>query len=677
MIAEVQQLLQWLAMHPHWAYATVAAVAFLESLAFVGLLFPGALLMFGAGALVAGGTIDFWPTFGIAVVGAVLGDGVSYEWGRRCGSRIHQLWPFRRYPRLLVQGEQFVRRHGGKSIAMGRFVGAIRPVVPAVAGMLNMPRGRFYLTNVISATAWAPAYLLPGIAFGMALSLAGEVAARLAVLLCVVLAVMWALLWALRFAYRHVVANAARWTDVLTTWAQRRHGIIRIIADLIDPDRRPHWALVGWLTILLGGTWLFLGVLEDVLTRGQLVFAGQSVYGFLQHLRTAPGDRVMIAVTELGDAAVIFPLVIAAAGWFLLKCRWRDLLYWLAAVGGGTLIVAVLKRSLQVPRPIDVYSGVSAYSFPSGHATMSAIVFGYLVAFIAPSLTARMRMVAYGVAALLVTAIAFSRLYLGAHWLADVAAGVGVGTSWVALLTVARRRRTHDAIAVSSFAVLTTFVFLLAAITHGHARFSVDLERYAVRYPTRSVSRQDWFAGAWRDMPAYRVDIEGENEQPMNVQFAGRIEALKRDLVARNWSKAPQTSLRGLLECIAPSPAIDELPVLPKLHSGHFDVLRLVHTTGEPKVPETDQLVLRLWPTEVRLQPGNVPLWIGYVGRQRVRRFPLLSYPHSADVHEEDFNALLASLPAKMARKEVERNQAGVAQGIRYDSTVLLIETRL
>mgnify|MGYP003595525352 CR=1 FL=1 len=153
MTAGIQQLFHWLAMHPHWTYAAVALVAFLESLAFVGLFFPGALMMFGAGALMANGTIAFWPTFIVAVLGAMLGDSLSYEWGKHFGQRVQRTWHFRRHPRFLEHGEDFVRRHGGKSILMGRFIGALRPVVPAVAGVLRMPRRRFYLTNALSALA--------------------------------------------------------------------------------------------------------------------------------------------------------------------------------------------------------------------------------------------------------------------------------------------------------------------------------------------------------------------------------------------------------------------------------------------------------------------------------------------------------------------------------------------
>ena len=70
----METLLDWIAGHPHWAGAAVFLVAFSESLAIVGLVMPGAFLMFGIGALVALGHLEFLPTMAWAVAGAILGE---------------------------------------------------------------------------------------------------------------------------------------------------------------------------------------------------------------------------------------------------------------------------------------------------------------------------------------------------------------------------------------------------------------------------------------------------------------------------------------------------------------------------------------------------------------------------------------------------------------------------
>ena len=67
----LHQLLEWVSLHPLWAGFIVFLVAMGESLAIVGLLVPGVILMFGFGALISTGAMDFWPTFAWAAAGAV------------------------------------------------------------------------------------------------------------------------------------------------------------------------------------------------------------------------------------------------------------------------------------------------------------------------------------------------------------------------------------------------------------------------------------------------------------------------------------------------------------------------------------------------------------------------------------------------------------------------------
>jgi len=78
MIDHIHQLITWVIANPHWAGLAVFVVACAESLAVVGLVVPGATVMFTAGALIAAGAVDFWTTLVLAVMGAVLGDGLSY-----------------------------------------------------------------------------------------------------------------------------------------------------------------------------------------------------------------------------------------------------------------------------------------------------------------------------------------------------------------------------------------------------------------------------------------------------------------------------------------------------------------------------------------------------------------------------------------------------------------------
>src|SRR5690348_9690727 len=163
-----QPLLDAIRAHSDWAAAVMFVTAFGESFAFVSLAFPGTTVLIAAGTLMSSGTLPYGSVLVGAVLGAVLGDSVSYWIGRRFGSGIARLWPFSRNPELLPRGIGFFERHGGKSVFIGRFFGPIRAVIPLAAGIMKMPRGRFWFANLTSALVWAPMLLFVGDAVGEA-----------------------------------------------------------------------------------------------------------------------------------------------------------------------------------------------------------------------------------------------------------------------------------------------------------------------------------------------------------------------------------------------------------------------------------------------------------------------------------------------------------------------------
>src|SRR5258707_4088434 len=157
-----QPLLDVIRVHSDWAGVVMFVTAFAESFAFLSLLFPGTTVLIAAGTLLSAGTLPYASILIGAILGAVLGDSVSYWLGRSFGGGIARVWPFTRHPDLLSRGILFFERHGGKSVFIGRFFGPIRAVIPLAAGIMLMPRGRFWVANVTSALVWAPMLLLVG-----------------------------------------------------------------------------------------------------------------------------------------------------------------------------------------------------------------------------------------------------------------------------------------------------------------------------------------------------------------------------------------------------------------------------------------------------------------------------------------------------------------------------------
>jgi len=160
------QLLDWIRLHPDLAGLVVFVMALAESLAIVGVFIPGVVILFGAGTLIGAGVLDFWSMCLWAIAGAIIGDGLSYWLGHHFEYLTDRWRWFRLHPDHLQKGIRFFEKYGDLSVALGRFFGPIRAIVPLVAGLLHMPPKRFYIANVLSAFVWAPAYLMPGMLFG-------------------------------------------------------------------------------------------------------------------------------------------------------------------------------------------------------------------------------------------------------------------------------------------------------------------------------------------------------------------------------------------------------------------------------------------------------------------------------------------------------------------------------
>jgi undecaprenyl-diphosphatase len=100
---------------------------------------------------------------------------------------------------------------------------------------------------------------------------------------------------------------------------------------------------------------------------------------------------------------------------------------------GAALLSGGTKALVGRPRPVVavVVHRASGRSFPSGHALTSFVAVGRLVLLLWPTCSARQRALLLGVATLLVTAIGFSRLALGVHYLTDVLGGWLIGALWL------------------------------------------------------------------------------------------------------------------------------------------------------------------------------------------------------------------------------------------------------
>ena len=156
------QFIAFIKANPDWTMVVIGITAFGESIAFLSLLFPGTAILIASGGLISAGAIPFFSTVVAGIVGAVLGDAVSFWLGQKFGPLLPVIWPFRRNPEMLQYGTDFFKRYGGASVFIGRFFGPLRAVIPVVAGMMGMPVPLFYIANILSALVWAPVLIISG-----------------------------------------------------------------------------------------------------------------------------------------------------------------------------------------------------------------------------------------------------------------------------------------------------------------------------------------------------------------------------------------------------------------------------------------------------------------------------------------------------------------------------------
>lgn len=136
-------------------YFGVFAVSFLEAVAIIGLLVPGTTAVAAAGAAAQTGKLSYWGVLVAAAAGAFVGDGLSYLLGGRL-HRVSFLQPwFARHASAMASAERFVQRWGAFAVILGRFLAPTRAFVPLIAGTGGMPALKFWLANVVGASAWA------------------------------------------------------------------------------------------------------------------------------------------------------------------------------------------------------------------------------------------------------------------------------------------------------------------------------------------------------------------------------------------------------------------------------------------------------------------------------------------------------------------------------------------
>lgn len=145
--------------------------AFLEAAAFVGFVLPGETSLLIGGVLAHSQVWSFWLFLSCAIIGAIAGDSVGYEVGKHFGARIkvNRLGRLVGEKRWLIAEHIFSKYHGG-AIFFGRAQALLRALIPAMAGMHNVPYRTFLKWNAAGGIVFSTIIVTLGYQFANSLS---------------------------------------------------------------------------------------------------------------------------------------------------------------------------------------------------------------------------------------------------------------------------------------------------------------------------------------------------------------------------------------------------------------------------------------------------------------------------------------------------------------------------
>ncbi|MCX6743645.1 MAG: DedA family protein, partial [Candidatus Parcubacteria bacterium] len=330
----------------NFSYLLVFLISFVESLAFVGLFIPGTIFNIFIGFLAGKGMFDIYDLFGFAFAGAILGDGLSFYIGKRAKKL------FRPENRIfksnyLVRGEEFFKKHGSKSVFLGRFIGPIRPIIPFVAGMFEMKTKKFIFWNIISALLWAVFYLSLGYFFGQTWQVIAAYSSRASIFLIIIVIFLVfyyllkelilkegkRLLLFLKSILISIIQAITKNPEVLNLI--KNHPLFfRTINRRLDKTKFTGLPLTLFSLAFIYILSLFLGIIKSILKTAPIIQADIRIENLLFVFRQARLARIFTWITVLGEWEFALFIIATISLLFWLWHKKNYLLhFWLTLIG--------------------------------------------------------------------------------------------------------------------------------------------------------------------------------------------------------------------------------------------------------------------------------------------------------------------------------------------------------
>lgn len=209
-------------------------------------------------------------------------------------------------------------------------------------------------------------------------------------------------------------------------------SLVRFIMRRLDNTSLsglPLTLLVATVVYLL---FIFFGIIQNIITSNIIIAMDTRVANFLFAIRGTEFTKFFTWLTLLAVGQIILVFaVIYSIILFLWKKKTYLLPLWIT-IAGSELFTYLVKLAIHRPRPLNAIYTENSFSFPSGHASISVVFYGFIAYILFRQLKKwqhKMAVLFFGVIFILM--IGLSRLYLGVHFLSDVLGGYLLGTLWL------------------------------------------------------------------------------------------------------------------------------------------------------------------------------------------------------------------------------------------------------
>jgi len=595
----LQTALDWVQLHPNMTGLLIFLVALGESFLVVGILLPGAAMLVGLGTLIGLGVVDFKLAWIAASLGAFAGDGVSFWIGYHYKQRLLKIWPIYKFPKLIDSGQTFFSKWGTLSVFIGRFVGLVRPIIPAIAGMMAMPVRKYIIISTVAAILWSPFYLLPGMLFGNAMGAMSKVAGKLALLVVIFVATVALIYWLIQLIYGFLLPRTHRILSKVLIWSQKHPLVGKVTSGLIDPRKPEKGSLAFMATFIIALTITSLFV---ILNSQTIEHWSSHVSGFMQAFHTDWTEPVMLFILALThDLTILIPSVMVFI-WLVRRKRGVAAGHWGFIVITG-YILALL---------INYFSTDSKHWFGFHHLTWFVTIIAFWAALISGSLPHKLRSWPYTLATLLIAMVAFTQLFFLQMSLGVVLISIFSSILWSSVVAIAYRMRVRKqflgwpvSAIFFSFQGITILVVLIF--------FAGQLKQHdAIKF--QEITQQQWLNGELEE----RNDWLNRPKQAFQIRFTGNLSSLINHMQAQGFSEHKPKAWKDVWHALSADKDSESLPIIPATNKGKIESIIFSKNSSKGLI------ALHLWQEPYLVTPKKTHVYAGYVSyHKREQKFGL------------------------------------------------------